>query len=305
MTTARTDIHRPSAPEFDPESYDLFGVFDLRPEWPGGAQSRIAVVNHWLDQGYSFAGAPHGSDQCSHCGTWIRYAALMGHAPTKTLLYIGETCLDERFALTAGEFKALRARAAAQAKASREANARNETKEAVLRWLAEDASPILVELSYRGNGGTVDSNEFLSDIARKLFQYGDLTPRQGTAAHDAIEREYTRQGQWEARLRADAERKATAAPAPSGRVRVSGTVGATWTQDSDYGVAFKARVTDEWGGFVVITTIPKALFDQLGGNYDHVGLRGRKVEFTATLTPIDDDPTTAWANRPSKARLLG
>ena len=29
MTDRRTDIHRPSWPEFNPQDYDLLGVFDL------------------------------------------------------------------------------------------------------------------------------------------------------------------------------------------------------------------------------------------------------------------------------------
>lgn len=112
-TMTRTDIHRPSAPEFDPENYSCFGVFDLNPEW--GSVGRVELVSRLVDQGWSFRGAPHGSGQCSHCGAHIRYAALMGHEPTKTLLYIGETCLDNRFSLTKPEFDRLRKEAALNA----------------------------------------------------------------------------------------------------------------------------------------------------------------------------------------------
>lgn len=137
----RTDIHRPSAPEFDPENYDLFGVFDLNPEW-GDNGDRMRTVNALVSQGWSFSGAPHGSGQCSHCGTYIRYVALMGHTPTHTLLYIGETCLDNRFELTKVEFHQLRKAAAL----NRDRSALKDRREAFLT-----ANPEMVWLSYASN----------------------------------------------------------------------------------------------------------------------------------------------------------
>lgn len=120
MTTrTRTDIHRPSAPEFDPEGYTFHGCFDLHPE--EGSRNRVQVVSALVETGLTFHGAPHGSGQCSHCGARIRYAALMSHPVTKTLLWIGETCLDNRFSLTKGEFDALRKDARLNAERTRKA----------------------------------------------------------------------------------------------------------------------------------------------------------------------------------------
>lgn len=111
-TMTRTDIHRPSAPEFDPEGYDFFGCFDLatsaRDYTP---DNRVQVVSGLVDQGYRFTSV-HGSGQCGHCGARIRYGALMGHTATKGLIWVGETCLDNRFSLTKGEFDTLRKNAA-------------------------------------------------------------------------------------------------------------------------------------------------------------------------------------------------
>jgi plastocyanin len=147
-TMTRTDIHRPSAPEFDPENYVCFGFADFH---PSDGQRPVQIVSALVDEGWSFRGAPHGSGQCSHCGTRLRYAALMGHEPTKTLLYVGETCLGNRFDGTASEFQALRAAAAAKAEQSR-----REGKSAA--FLAEH--PEAVYLSYAHNidvaGGTVE-----------------------------------------------------------------------------------------------------------------------------------------------------
>lgn len=137
----RTDIHRPSAPEFDPEAYAFFGCFDLNPEW-GDNGARIQLVNALLKEGYSFRGAPHGSGQCSHCGAHIRYAALMGHEPTKTLLYVGETCLDNRFEMTKAEFDRLR-------KAASLNRERTAKRDRIAALLAEH--PVLVWASYAHN----------------------------------------------------------------------------------------------------------------------------------------------------------
>ena len=138
-TMTRTDIHRPSAVEFDPENYDVFGFADFH-ETDG--YRPVEIVSALVDQGWSFRGAPHGSGQCSHCGARLRYAALMGHRPTKTLLYIGETCLDNRFSMTAAEFQKMRKAAALNA----ERRSRVERLAEVL-----ETYPALVWASYAHN----------------------------------------------------------------------------------------------------------------------------------------------------------
>jgi hypothetical protein len=120
MTATRTDAHRPSAPDFDPEGYDFLGAFDLDPE-DGNTAERAIVIRRLIDKGYRFAGV-HPTGQCDHCGTRIRYEGLLVHVETKRLITVGETCLDNRFSLSAAEFKALRAAAAAKAAATREAH---------------------------------------------------------------------------------------------------------------------------------------------------------------------------------------
>ena len=79
---ARTDIHRPSSPDFDPASYRLLGIYDLHPE-EGSRDARARRVAQAVALGWSFANAPHPSGQCGHCGAYLRYAALAapGWAP--------------------------------------------------------------------------------------------------------------------------------------------------------------------------------------------------------------------------------
>ncbi len=109
MTAKRSDIHRPSAPEFDPEAYECHGVFDMATgaldyQGPGPAK----VVSDLVDRGFRFTSV-HDSQHCGHCGTRIRYAALMVHESTKGLIYVGETCLSNRFeSMTKSRFDALR-----------------------------------------------------------------------------------------------------------------------------------------------------------------------------------------------------
>ena len=144
----RSDIHRPSAPEFDPEGYIVLGFADFHAT---DGYRPVQTVSHLVDQGWSFRGAPHGGGQCSHCGAHLRYAALMGHEATKTLLYVGETCLENRFESTAAEFAQMRAQAAAKAERSRREGRATE-------WLR--SHPEATYLSYAHNisvaGGEVE-----------------------------------------------------------------------------------------------------------------------------------------------------
>jgi hypothetical protein len=175
-TMTRTDIHRPSAVEFDPANYEVLAFADFH-ETDG--HRPVQVVNAMLEQGYSFRGAPHGSGQCSHCGTRLRYAALMGHEATKTLMYVGETCLDNRFSATAAEFQAMRKAAAAKAEETRRLGKAH-------NFYAEH--PEAVYLSYAHNigvaGGEVvwtlgyDSEEEFATEAEAQAAYDALPERQ-------------------------------------------------------------------------------------------------------------------------------
>lgn len=69
--TKRTDVHAPASSNFDPESYDFYGVFDNQEH---GRQ--IGVQTQLLAQrGYGCG--MYGPHQCGHCGSHLRYCALM------------------------------------------------------------------------------------------------------------------------------------------------------------------------------------------------------------------------------------
>jgi hypothetical protein len=208
--STRTDVHRPSAPEFDPADYQFRGVFDLHPEY-GDRRTRLTLVNKLIDAGYSFGRAPHGSGQCSHCGAYIRYAAMMTHDKTMAIITIGEQCLDNRFSVDKAEFDQLRKAAAAARAEQRLLTAFNELCQETpeLVWatyadnigIAADESGVYWEDRNR-KGFAVST---LRDIARKVRQYGAF------ASEKQAQLVVRLVGELEAAEAATAEREAKAA----------------------------------------------------------------------------------------------
>lgn len=294
MTSQRTDIHRPSAPEFDPQKYVVRGIFDTHPSFGSNLSgtTRQAAVSALVDKGYRFG---HGSSsQCGHCGAHIRYAALLAHPESETFIFVGETCLDTRFSATKAEFRALRNRAALAAQAARNEETRAQNFADHLA-AAVASHPTLEMLGDRdrseGYGG------FVADIREQLYKR-PLTDRQKDAAAKAIERTDT----YRARR---AKERAESVPAPEGKVTISGTIRRVKTQPNPFspygGDIMKMTVRDD-RGFSVHCTIPSSLTAVTSGATTD-GLNGQRVTFTATLTRSDDDATFAFGKRPTKAAL--
>ena len=298
---ARTDIHRPSSPDFDPEAYDCWGVFDNSPGVWGVDQirARVDLVNVLIKDGYKFG---HGSShQCGHCGAAIRYCALMVHKGAKEFIFIGETCLYGRFSMLKGEFQTLRRTA--------KLNAQLEAKAERIAQIYED-HPLLVWLSYWDNvfdaaGSGSDrafwSNGFLNSIAWKLEQYGELSERQIAAAERTIIEDTQKMDAKAAQKAAEAAEPKT--EAPEGRVTVTGEVVSVKSyEDNYYGhitITVKMLVKDDQG-FKVWSTVPNSLFNSERNGVE----KGDRVTFTATLIKSADDPYFAKAKRPTKAEVL-
>lgn len=311
--TRRTDIHRPSAPEFDPADYTCQGVFDLHPE-EGDNRYRVQVVTALRAQGYSFRGAPHGSRQCSHCGAHLRYAALMLHTPTGTLMYVGETCLDNRFdSLTKDEFARLRA----TAKLNTERRNLRERFTALC-----DEHPVLAYASYAQNIAvagadngvdcegsfewvtrTGDKIATMLDITGKARRYCSISPAQAAYLNrimgwldEAEQRRAAREAQRAATL-------ATGVTLPTeGRQAVTGEIVKVEVRDNDFtgGVRIVMTVRDD-RGFLVWGTLPSSL-DPGHGSLDN--LRGKRCTFTAAIKASDNDPLFGYISRPTKASYL-
>jgi hypothetical protein len=175
-TTARTDIHRPSAPEFDPARYICRGVFDTDPE-EGNPAAFIRAVAATEAAGYRW-GRPAGS--CGHCGARLRYVALMIHDDSGEMIVVGEDCLALRFTQTKAEFRRLMREAA-------EARARQEVKAARQEFLAYH--PELAVLIT----GNEDPESFLGSLADQLRRKGWLSARQVEAARAVLAQRAERQ----------------------------------------------------------------------------------------------------------------
>lgn len=313
MTSTRNDIHRAASADFDPANYDCFGVFDLA---TGAADyvpdNRVEVVSGLVAKGWSFAGAPHGSGQCSHCGTRIRYGALMGYTETKGLLWIGETCLDNRFSLDLAEFQALREATAAKREASK-------SGERLLAQLIEQ--PALVWASYAWNiaaaGSVYETDEYsnysyakpgtswedrtrfgektstLSDMWNRFVKYGTLSEK----AYGYLQKILVWQSEAEARLVAQQAEKdalvSTGVAHIAGRQVIEGVVLSTKQVEGQFGFTTKMLVQAD-NGLKFWGTMPASVNAE----------KGDRVRLTGTVEPSKDDVLFAFYSRPAKAEVV-
>jgi hypothetical protein len=334
MTTmTRTDIHRPSAPEFDPETYIVRGFADFHPE---DGFRPVQVVSALVDEGYSFRGAPHGSGQCSHCGARLRYAALLSHEPTKTLLYVGETCLDNRFSATAAEFDAMRKAAAAKAEQTRLLGKAHEfysqhpdmvilsyiqnirvaggvetystaytygeefdTREEAEAVAAKNSHNDYVITGYK-RGTTWEEKTLtgkwtaiLQDMAWKVQKYGDLSDKQVAFARRMLGWLAEAEEKHAEREAATEAKIAAGVEVPEGRIVIEGTVLSTKWVESQFGSTQKMLVENEQG-WKVWGSVPSSI------EVD----KGTKVQFTATVERSKDDALFGFFKRPAKASTI-
>ena len=302
--TARTDIHRPSTPDFDPESYNYIGVIDLNPYEIRDADGHVEAVmdetnidfdevENLIKRGYQPA-AHYGIGEitpdfivdsiyedmknCGHCGSSLRFAAVMAHEQSMEFIVVGQDCLTNRFnEMSAADFKALRD---AAKKAAQEAKK------------AEQRAALIAEHPELA-GAAESGNSFIQDVMRKFYRYGELSDRQIAAVKTALVRDAER-AEREAVWATEAE---TAADAPTGKVTVTGEILSLKSQESMFGSTLKMIVKTE-AGWKLWVTVPNSIMGT------DEGLSGKHVTLTATVTPSGDDPKFAFGKRPSKASLV-
>lgn len=277
-TEARTDVHRPSALVTEDYEFAFCGMHHA-PAVHTTGPANMETLNELLAEGYRFADV-HGAEQCSHCGTRINYYAVLRHLPSKTLIHVGETCLDNRFELASEEFHELRLRAALDRAAQRVKG---------LRESFRRRHPDLYDFLEENAEGR---DEFYGSLWRYLSRHGELSPAQIKALQASIERKAVRE--------AERAEKAASEPAPApvveGRITVTGEVLSTKAQDSPYGPTLKMLVLEE-RGFKVWGTLPRALEAD-------VPLVGKRVVFTASVERSDDDECFGFFKRPAQARVV-
>lgn len=301
MSDLRTDIHRPSAPEFDPANYILRGVFDFKTESKRERKAHVELVAALKAQGFKFAEHRGQAHQCGHCGAHLRYAALLSYLGSE-LIYVGEDCLDNRFQGTKAEFDALRKAAAEQAKATR---ARDDFNAFLVAhpelipatYLANVARPLIEDGLYAPNINWAAN--VIEDVLAKLQRYGSLSDKQIAFVAKLL-------AEVEEKVAARVERDAapvveveeTRELAPSGRVQITGEVVHFKTETRTYGwnetTVTKILVVED-RGFKVWVTLPASV----NGAAKH-----DRITFTATLEPSNDDKYFAFASRPVKASFV-
>lgn len=292
-----TNIHSPT--NFRPEEYSVIDYLDnQRPRFMGGNPAWYAEeVKHWEREiARFFPNWRNGNPsihRCGHCGNCnVRYIVAVEHMPTKTNVVFGSDCVTKLNFANRDELKAAQIRARAE-----QGNARMAVYQKRVSFM--QANPALATALVDISEPVHANNSFAHDVVNKLNQYGYLSERQVECLLASLKRDVEFAATAIARAEAEAARKATALPAPSGRVQVQGTVVMTRGYDSQFGITFKMLVVLDTGA-KVFCSIPS----DLNNTEDYGTLKGKRIEFTATFTPAPDDKLFAFGKRPTKARVL-
>lgn len=272
----RRDAHRPQALVTEDYEFVYCGVHAPPEGMHVDRRYSQALVATLVEEGWRFDDV-HGAHQCSHCGKHLNYYAVVKHMPSRTLIHVGEECLDNRFERASSDFHRLRAQAALSRQMQRIKRAREE-------WQAAhpDEYDFLEQAYEHGH------NEFHSSLWRRLLRDGVLTDRQLEALQESMQREAGREA-----ARAE-EQQMPAAPVIEGRIEMEGRVLGVKSQESRWGSTLKMLVRDD-RGFKVWSTVPDGLLDGDGP------LRGARIRFTATVTPSAEDETFGFCKRPTRA----
>lgn len=273
-----TTIHQAAHQDFATENYEYKASVSFD-EW--GGKDRVQVINWLLNEGYAFDSENGKGRHCAHCGQFLTYAAIVVHTVSNKMIYIGETCLQNRFELATADFQRLR-------KAGQLNRERMRKDERIAKFYAEH--PELFDLD-----ALAEYDSFMESINASLCAKGELTDRQIEVAIKSAPKVRERIVQIKEREVKKAELIAQGVVAPEGKVAVEGeVVSLKLTEDYGYGSTLKMTVKTD-AGWCVWVTVPSAL---------NGVERGERVQFTATLTRSDSDSLFAFGKRPSKAKNL-
>lgn len=309
-TMNRTDIHRPV--EMDPAAYRYVGAADNAAGDPGARRGISSEYTYFgvTVTAFSPIGAirtaletlvaqndpmGRGVYQCHHCGARLRYFAVMLHVATGEHITVGETCLDNRFALESkADFDRLRKAAELDRQAQRIKTA---AREFVAKLEGDTAIALDRDVNFVEHFG-LDPNGYaarkIEDYRDKLWnKYGSLF-ESGTNFVAKLIRE--NKGQVARQAQVAAERAAEVKiPAPTGRQTFEGVIVSRKGRDTEFGYVIKltVKVTTAAGVYLVWLTEPRS------ADFE----RGDTVRLTATLSP-GNEPHFAFGKRPSNPVLL-
>lgn len=286
----RTDVHRPSA--IVPADYEYVAPECLRIEGLGDAlmlQAFYARIQaHMKQTGGHYSQHEHGGN-CMVCGNVLAtYTVLFYHRLTNTYVRMGCECAEQvdRLAWDRDEVGQLR-RFVTDARQHLAGKAKAQA------LLADAGLSRCWDLYTSPRPGQDVAEEYeertVRDIVGKLVTYGDISEKQMAYLGTLLTKIDTRA---ERLAQREAEHEA-AAPAPTGRVDVSGLVLSTKAMDGyarGYAGPIKMLVQTD-AGWKLWVTAPDALLGEKP-------LRGERVSLRVTVTPSTDDPKFAFGKRP-------
>lgn len=313
MTTARTDIHRPT--EIDPENYSYIDSYDLGTGPDAHPQDRrmfVKDVERLGTQGKRLA--DHLDDgwryTCGTCGqVGLRYVSLVVHDATGEYMIVGRTCIETTFESARAD---LDAKQAAAAQARKEAKLLIGFNELLANHSEIAEAPLLIERAY-----TFDETagqywhelhrkswaaSTLQDIMRKARTYGgDISDKQVSFAARLVVELIEAEAITAERDAKRAEVKAAEVNAPIGEVgeRRDFTGEVIWAKDV-------ANEFDPYGGDKTIMGIRTAegVVKWFASKVIEVE-RGDKISFRATVKEhsIYNGEISTVVQRPAKVEI--
>lgn len=265
----RNDVHAPS--QLVPADYSYLCSYSLATTcggWPVPSWNIDTVVRY--QHQYGLGGVHGGPGQCDVCGARYIYGDLWLHTPTQRVVHLGHECAD-KYGLLCDRSEGQRVRASLQLQAERAA------RRAYMRSLCRT---VLANTPGLGDDlRTARQHHIVADIRSRFIQWGHLSTAQVSLVHKLAEEVRNPKAQ------------APKLPAPTGRVQVEGTVVCLRDQESAFGAVRKMLVVvatpqGEWRCW---STCPR--WQQVE--------KGQHVRFRATLTASKDDPSFAFASRPT------
>ena len=270
-------VHNPS--QFDPTQYEVVDYLDnKRPEYCGQpVELWREEIAQWKADLERVLGpdALRKSHRCVHCGnTNVRWITAVQHTSGDVVVF-GADCTARLHFADKVSFKLALLKSRAEARTER-----------FKIWTAREAylakHPEIANAIAHLDEPQHSKNTFVQDVIAKLDKFGYLSDRQAECIVSSMQKDNDRAAQ---RATEALEPKA---PAPVGRVEVTGEVLSTKEQVSDFGVTLKMLLKLDTGARVWVTVPSK---------YDVN--RGDTVTIRATFEVSKDDPSFAFGKRPT------
>jgi hypothetical protein len=228
---------------------------------------------------------------CDHCGARFSFGVVYKYLPTGQGIAVGHTCAAQDFGYSSrAEFDLgqLRDKVAAR---------REYLKKVSVAHKFAEAAGIVEALEL--------DHYLIRDIKGKLVHYGTISDKQVALVK---------------KLEAESKAKGPAVPVLVGKdVTITGTVRSLKSVDGfRRGVEVTKMLVEDDRGFKVYGTAPAVLLENVfavdkrnlehearGEALEDVPLKGKRVEFAASVEASRSDPSFGLFKRPRKARVIG